>query len=109
MADQAQSARTLIAQLNEALGDVTPYKLDLVPPTENLPVERNAHYMTKGTYDRLVENIAGDQNLSSLPFCWRGPDDRYVCLSGNHRVQAAKDAGIEQILIPGQFSGVGQT
>jgi hypothetical protein len=99
MADQAQSPRTLIAQLNEALGDVTPYKLDLVPPTEILPVERNAHYMAKGTYDRLVENIAGDQNLSSLPFCWRRPDDRYVCLSGNHRVQAAKDAGIEQILI----------
>ena len=40
-----------------------------------------------------------DGNLSSLPFCWKDADGKLVALSGNHRVDAARDAGIERILV----------
>lgn len=89
----------LIAQLNDQLGDVTPYKLAVVSPRDVRHVEKNAHYMPAQTYRKLVGNIKQDGNLSSLPFCWRDADGRFVALSGNHRVDAARDAGIESILV----------
>lgn len=51
-------------------------------------------------YKRLVENIKRDGQLESVPFCVRLPgEDRYKVLSGNHRVKAAKDAGLTHLLI----------
>ncbi len=62
-------------------------------------VQKNAHYMPTKLYKRLVENVRHDGNLSSLPFCWRDADGKLVVLSGNHRVDAARDAGVERILV----------
>lgn len=98
MADQAL-LQTAIAELNTALGEITPYKLDVVNPKEIQPVVKNAHYMTKRVFDQLVDNIGRDRNLSSLPFCWREKDGHYVALSGNHRTSAAVEAGVPWILI----------
>lgn len=88
-----------VEQLNAALGDVTPYRLAVVNPNNVYHVEKNAHYMPSRTYRRLVDNIKRDGNLSSLPFCWNSKDGKIVALSGNHRIDAARDAGIEQILV----------
>lgn len=96
MTDRLEAA---LEQLNEALGGVTPYRLALVAPAEVAHVEKNAHYMPTKVYRRLAENIKRDGNLSSLPFCWRDGEGRLVALSGNHRVDAAKDAGVERILV----------
>jgi hypothetical protein len=85
--------------LNDALGAITPYKLAVVDPAALVPVEKNAHYLPKATFDRLTDNIARDGNLATLPFCWRTPDGAYIVLSGNHRVLAAKTAKIARILI----------
>ena len=98
MADQAR-LDTLVTQLNDALGDITPYKLAVVTPADLLPIDKNAHYMPKKVYDQVVSNIAKDGNLSSLPFCWRRDDGAYIVLSGNHRVQAARSANLSAILI----------
>ena len=97
MADETRLA-AVVAELNAALEDVTPYRLAVVPPGEILPVDKNAHYMSKRVYDQLVANIKRDTNLSSLPFCWRRPDGQLVALSGNHRTQAAAAAGVPLIL-----------
>jgi len=90
---------TLVGALNQALGGVTPYKLAVVDPAQIEPVDKNAHYMSQRVYQQLVDNIREDGNLSSLPFCWQRPDGRLVSLSGNHRVGAARDAGVGQILV----------
>jgi hypothetical protein len=74
-----------VAALNAQLGDITPYKLAVVDPAALVPVEKNAHYLPKATFDRLADNIARDGNLSTLPFCWRTPAGDYIVLSGNHR------------------------
>ena len=98
MADETRLS-DLVEQLNGALGDVTPYRLAVVNPGDVLPIDKNARYMSKRTYDQLVANVSNDKNLSSIPFCWKGPEGQFVALSGNHRVMAAKDAGIPLILV----------
>lgn len=104
MADEARQQEVerlgaLVDHLNGALSGVTPYKLAVVDPARIEHVEKNAHYMSKAVYDRLVENVKTDGNLSTLPFCWRRPDGTFVALSGNHRRDAAVEAGIPLILV----------
>lgn len=88
-----------VEKLNAALGAITPYRLAVVNPGDVKHVAKNAHYMPTKVYRRLVTNIQEDGNLSSLPFCWKQDDGSFVALSGNHRVDAARDAGIGQILV----------
>lgn len=86
-------------ELNQLLGEVTPYKLAIVTPSEIKALDKNARYMSKRVYDQLTANIAQDGNLSSLPFCWRMPDGTMESLSGNHRIKTAIAAGIDSILV----------
>jgi hypothetical protein len=51
---------------------------------------KNARYMAEPEFNRLVDNLKRDGVLTSLPLVYRGE-----VLSGNHRVQAAIKAGIE--------------
>lgn len=88
-----------IGELNHLLGDVTPYKLAIAAPGDLQPLDKNAHYMSKRVYDQLTDNISRDGNLSSLPFCWRSAAGGLETLSGNHRVETAKRAGVERILV----------
>jgi len=89
----------LVDKFNEALGEITPYKLAVVSPGDLEPVHKNAHYMSKRVYDRLTSNVKQDGNLSSLPFCWRRPDGSFVVLSGNHRAKVAAEAKVPLILV----------
>lgn len=89
-----------VAAMNSALaGGVTPYRLDIVDPKVLLAAEVNAQVMDKEQFGQLVNNVKGDGNLSSVPFCWRDPNGATHILSGHHRVEAAIVAGIERILI----------
>ena len=85
-------------QLNSLLKNM-PYKLDLVDPKKILLLEKNARYMSQEMFQNLVFNTKRDGALSSLPLCYREKAGLLVVLSGNHRVQAAVHAGIEQILV----------
>ena len=53
--------------------------------------------MTAEQRSRLTDNIKADGALTSAPFCCRDEDGQWLVLSGNHRVQAAIDAGLETI------------
>ena len=61
-------------------------------------VDRNARFMKAEQYRRLVDNIRRDGCLTSVPFAVR-QGDRYTILSGNHRVRAARDAGLKEIIV----------
>jgi len=63
-----------------------------------LPV--NARFLRKEEYDRLVENIRRDGCLTSVPLVYSGgeyDDGRELILSGNHRCDAATDAGLAEV------------
>lgn len=60
----------------------------------------NARYMRHETFQQLVENIKRDGKLTQFPFVILDREDekgRYKVLSGNHRVKAAMEAGLEEI------------
>lgn len=78
-------------------------------PGDVAHVQKNAHYMPTKVYRRLVDNVRHDGNLSSLPFCWKDGHGRLTALSGNHRVDAARDAGVERILVLYTDSGLSRS
>ena len=69
---------------------------------EEIPVEqidilkKNARYMNADTFKILKRNIEADGELTSVPFAIKRKE-RYEIISGNHRVMAAKDAGVQTI------------
>ncbi|MFD4315011.1 hypothetical protein [Streptomyces sp. NPDC058548] len=67
-------------------------------PRELVLLELNARYMRHEQYQQLVSNLRRDQALTSTPFVWLNPDTgQKIVLSGNHRVKAAQEAGLEEI------------
>ncbi len=94
-----------IDQIRAKLDDVNqlikPYQLAYVHVLNDcVPLEKNAHFMTKDIQDRLTENIKQDGFLSQLPFCMRRKEDgKFVVLSGNHRLKSAIKAGLDYILV----------
>jgi hypothetical protein len=91
------TVRALSDQLHETAK--TPYTLDVADPSTIKLFDKNARYMSHEMFENLVSNIKRDGGLSSLPLCYREPGGSLLVLSGNHRVQAAAQAGIGQILV----------
>lgn len=88
-----------IEELNRRIEEAgQQFKLAVVDIEELSLLEKNARYMTNEQFSRLVSNIKQDGGLTSVPFCYK-EGDRYKVLSGNHRVMAAKEAGLKQVLI----------
>lgn len=83
-------------KVNEALGG--PFRIAIITWDDLVFLEKNARFMTAETYNQLVDNLRSDGQLSSVPFCWK-EKEQYHILSGNHRLKAAHDAGIEQYLV----------
>ncbi|MBE3123233.1 MAG: ParB N-terminal domain-containing protein [Acidobacteria bacterium] len=96
-----------LSEVNEKLS-ASSLRMAVVPIAQCDLLEKNARFMPAEQYRRLVENIKRDGALTSVPFAIRHPatpgsavasGDRYRILSGNHRVQAAKDAGLTEIMV----------
>ena len=68
-----------------------------IDPREIKLLETNARYMKHEEFNRLVENIRRDGKLTSTPFLCKDDDDRWLCLSGNHRTRAAIEVGLPTI------------
>ena len=90
--------RQRLEALNATLDGVSPYRFGVASPDDFAPAQVNARFMRKNQYDQLVKNIRQDGNLSSLPFCHREADGTLRIVSGHHRIQAAKDAGVGTVL-----------
>jgi hypothetical protein len=95
----AEEIREALKVLNEKLSGMFPYQLELAAPGKLKLLEKNARYMRAEQFQNLVENIKKDGNLSSLPLCYREKDGKLRVLSGNHRITAARQAGVEQVLV----------
>lgn len=94
-----QEIQVALDQLNARLAGRVPYKLAMARTGEIDYLEKNARYMTKEQFASLTRNIQADGALTSLPLCWRQPSGRLLVLSGNHRIKAAVEAGLEEFLV----------
>src|SRR5690606_18347494 len=93
------SPRADVERVNERLKETdSPFRVAVVNVDDLLLLEKNARYMTNAQFRNLVNNIKRDGGLSSVPFCVR-EGDKFRVLSGNHRVMAAREAGLREILI----------
>lgn len=79
--------------------------VNYLPLTDLKHLTKNARYMTGDQLRRLVDNLKRDGELTSYPLVYRpdaklNPDfyeqsqGELIILSGNHRVEAAREAGI---------------
>ncbi len=57
--------------------------------------DENARYMTSEQMRVLVDNLKRDGNLTSVPLVIE-KEKKLEAVSGNHRIQAAVEAGIEE-------------
>lgn len=72
-----------------------PYKLGFFHKSQVEFLELNARFMTNTVFQNLVNNIKRDRQLASIPLLYKLEDNRYMVLSGNHRLQAGIAAGEE--------------
>lgn len=80
----------MVNKINTEIIKINPRDLKLL--------ELNARFMRHETFQQLVENIKRDGGLTQLPFCiWEEDSQSYLVLSGNHRVQAAIEAKLDEI------------
>lgn len=77
-------------------GAVMKTRIIEIDPKELKLLEVNARFMRHEEFMKLVANIKRDGQLTSVPFACK-EDDKYLVLSGNHRVKAAISAGLEKI------------
>lgn len=66
-------------------------------PRDLMLLDRNARFMRHEQFARLVENVRRDGKLTSVPFAALEDTGKYRVLSGNHRVQAAIEAGLTEV------------
>ncbi|MFQ9866807.1 MAG: ParB N-terminal domain-containing protein [Bilophila wadsworthia] len=87
-----------LSRISKALyGDAL--TLAVMDPKDISLLKKNARILKKDVFQQLTANIGRDKRLSSVPLCHRLSDGRVEVLSGNHRVQASVEAGIERILV----------
>jgi len=84
--------------LNSALGRKR-YRLAWINKSQVDFAEKNARYMTSELFRNLTDNIKKNEQLASVPLTWLHKDGRYKALSGNHRLQAAIEAGLDWFLV----------
>lgn len=96
--NRIKEAKTLIEKLNGIFRSMNLPELGLVHPKDCLPQEKNAHYFEPEKFQRLVDNIKADGKLSSIPLVY--PEgEKFRIISGHHRIDAAKQAKIDWILV----------
>ena len=67
---------------------------------EIILLKKNARFMRKESFDRLVENVSHDGELSSIPFCYLDQErGMMTVLSGNHRIRSLKASKIKRTVV----------
>lgn len=92
-----------LSSLNEQTKALGLPEIAIVKPSDCIEQEKNARYFTPEVFQQLVNNIKSDGRLESIPLCYqteKGKENgKFHIISGHHRVSAAKQAGLEFIMI----------
>lgn len=74
-------------------------ELRVADPKSIRLLKHNARYMKRPVFEQLTANIQDDGMLSSVPLCHELADEALECLSGNHRIKGAIQAGLDRVLV----------
>lgn len=86
-----------VADLNQQLKQNGLLEIAIVSPKECFGQKVNARYFSAEKMQQLTKNIAETGALESAPLVYF-EDGKWRIISGHHRVEAAKAAGIEKML-----------
>lgn len=89
----------LLTSLNEQLVKNGLCEILLISPNECKPQKKNARFFKAEKFNQLVSNIRKDSRLESVPLCYRAKNGEVYIISGHNRIDAAKAAGLENILV----------
>src|ERR1700677_2124987 len=97
---QTGSIAERLAEVNTKLAESgSPFTLAYYRFDQVDLLKKNARFMRNDMFRQLVSNIKRDKAMGSVPLLYAGPDvNKPEVLSGNHRVMAAKEAGLEGTL-----------
>jgi len=79
-----------------------------VPPSALREQDVNARSMPKAMFERLAQTIARDKRLESLPLCAKTERGLEI-VSGHHRVRAATAAGISELFVLVDVTGLNRS
>jgi len=79
-----------------------------VPPSALREQDVNARSMPKAMFERLAQTIARDKRLESLPLCAKTESGLEI-VSGHHRVRAATAAGISELFVLVDVTGLNRS
>jgi len=92
-----------LSELNKQTTALGLPEIAIVAPSDCIEQEKNARYFAPEVFKQLVDNIKSDGRLESIPLCYQTEESKkngkYHIISGHHRVSAAKQAGLEWIMI----------
>lgn len=96
--DKEYTTKKEVDALNETLKQYGLLPIELVDPTILKGQQKNARYMLPEKFKTLVKNVKSEGSLESVPLVVKN-GDRYEIISGHHRIDAAKEAGLEKVLV----------
>lgn len=96
-----KEAAEMLVKMNEHLKQMGMLELALVKPSDCLGQDVNARYFSADKMNQLVANVKGTGALESVPLVYRDEklSEKYRIISGHHRIDAAKAAGLQLILV----------
>ena len=87
-----------IKELNKKLKSAGMLEMEIVAPKDLKAQRKNARYFEAEKFNQLVKNVKDSQALESIPLVHK-KNGHYEIISGHHRIEAAKEAGLKQILV----------
>jgi hypothetical protein len=109
-----EQAKAKLEELNPLLVSMGFARLEIVKPSQCLAQKKNAQYFDVQTFNQLVQNIKNDKRLEGTPLAYEVSQEndevkqdenaepkqrKFGIISGHHRIDACRSAGVEYILI----------
>lgn len=96
--DTNKKAEELLGKLNKELSKMGMLEMRLIEPKALQGQKKNARYFMPEKFKTLVNNIKKEGNLESVPLVV-DRNGKIEIISGHHRVDASKEAGLDKILV----------
>jgi len=100
MANSISELNGILEDFNKKAKEFNLPEVVIVDPVDCIGQDKNARYFVPEVFQQLVDNIKKDNRLESTPLLYRDPEKegKFRIISGHHRIEAAKQAGVKQIL-----------